>query len=256
MQGVYFLKPEGGNDAAAATRAIRDLKDLVREADMLAHVHHVNIVSLFGIVVDEATHAPKFVVEELATDDLRAYCDKLGRPLGLPEFKAMFAQLLLGMEYLHSKAGLPRIARREIKPENILVFVAVDGQVTVKLSDVGTPRSTEAIDDAVLTVGSPYYTAPEVFHGQYTDRADMFSLGTVMTEVLVRYILSPGGRQQAQFRPELRQHWVDHAVAYLRSHDEAVIGDLLVRCCSEYFSDRPSSTAACHSLGLLSSHAL
>ncbi|KNC46681.1 CAMK/CAMKL/CHK1 protein kinase [Thecamonas trahens ATCC 50062] len=95
--------------------------------------------------------------------------------------KAYFAQLLVGVEYLHSIG----VAHRDIKPENILL----DAAGSVRITDFGF--ATDFLDDngseRVLTTrcGSPPYVAPEVLTGSYRGPpADVWSVGAVLFVLL------------------------------------------------------------------------
>ena len=92
--------------------------------------------------------------------------------------------ILGGLEALHARATI----HRDIKSANIFVVPNADGTETVKLIDLGFAK---VVDEHKLTapeqlLGTPYYISPE----QYLDpttvdhRADLFSLGIVLFEVL------------------------------------------------------------------------
>lgn len=72
---------------------------------------------------------------------------------------------------------------RDLKPSNILIQNG-----TYKLADFGFCKPMEAAFGDVTTtmLGSPIYMAPEVLRGlSYDNRADVWSLGAVMYELLV-----------------------------------------------------------------------
>ena len=70
---------------------------------------------------------------------------------------------------------------RDLKPDNILIH---NGQI--KLGDFGFCKRLETtVDMAATMLGSPIYMAPEVLKGEsYTSKADMWSLGVVVFEML------------------------------------------------------------------------
>jgi serine/threonine protein kinase len=87
------------------------------------------------------------------------------------------------------------VIHRDIKPENILLTPRSDETVEVKLLDFGIARMTRrrgsnkkvnTITDASIPfVGTPHYMAPEqVANTEYDARADLYSLGTVLYELL------------------------------------------------------------------------
>ena len=86
------------------------------------------------------------------------------------------------MNYLHELS----IIHCDLKTENMLF----DKQKkSVKLIDFGFANLCRTEDDAEEArfdefKGTPYYIAPEVIHGDYDKRADLWSLG-VVTYVLL-----------------------------------------------------------------------
>lgn len=92
--------------------------------------------------------------------------------------KFYFAEILLGLEYLHSH----NIVYRDLKPENILLDM--DGHV--KLTDFGL--SKENINSRARSYsfcGSPEYMSPEMLDGIGHGReVDYYSLGAFLFEML------------------------------------------------------------------------
>lgn len=103
--------------------------------------------------------------------------EKAGR-LGEDQAKFYFAEVLLGLEYLH---GLG-VVYRDLKPENVLLDV--DGHV--RLTDFGVSR--EKVNPAVLQTsfcGSPEYMSPEMLGGRgHTQVVDFYCLGALLYEML------------------------------------------------------------------------
>jgi len=84
-----------------------------------------------------------------------------------------FQQMCLGLKHVHEKL----VVHRDIKPENFLLD-SKEQHAKVKLTDfglsIGIPSPDTVLDEAC---GSAYYIAPEMFKGEYTKEADIFSLG-------------------------------------------------------------------------------
>ena len=89
------------------------------------------------------------------------------------------SEILLGLEYLHSKD----IAYRDLKPENILLDL--DGHI--KITDFGlSKQNISSFDLSSSFCGSPEYMSPEMLQGQGHGRAvDFYSLGALLYEMLV-----------------------------------------------------------------------
>ncbi|ALX27422.1 hypothetical protein GMAR_ORF47 [Golden Marseillevirus] len=83
-----------------------------------------------------------------------------------------------GLNFLHSK----NILHRDIKSSNVLV----DERWNAKISDFGFARLKESCATQT-SCGSPCYTAPEILRGEkYDEKADIFSLGVLIWEVITR----------------------------------------------------------------------
>lgn len=89
------------------------------------------------------------------------------------------AEILLGLEYLHTKG----IIYRDLKPENLLL--SADGHII--MTDFGISKEGLAMtsDRTSTFCGTPEYLAPEVLKQEkYTKAVDWWSLGTLMFEML------------------------------------------------------------------------
>merc|ERR1719171_1092531 len=86
-------------------------------------------------------------------------------------------QILRATHYMHQS----NVCHRDLRPEN---FFFADQEVieksTLKLIDFGFSCMFTA--DTVLTtkLGTPYYVAPEILHGKYDERSDIWSCGVIM----------------------------------------------------------------------------
>ncbi|HEY1910300.1 MAG TPA: protein kinase [Vicinamibacterales bacterium] len=154
------------------------LERFEQEARCVAALNHPNIVALFDIGRhDGAT----FIVTELVD----------GSSLGgvrLPPRKAIdvAAQIADGLAAAHA-AG---VTHRDLKPDNVMV--TRDGRV--KILDFGVAKvtgrlaaenATRVDTGAGFIVGTAGYMAPEqVRAGEVDHRADIFSFGTLLYEVL------------------------------------------------------------------------
>jgi Tol biopolymer transport system component len=154
-----------------------------REAHAAAQLSHPNILSLFDVGVHEGT--PYIVTELLDGQTLR---DVLATGLVAVQRAVQYAiQIADALAAAHD-AG---IVHRDLKPENI--FVTGDGRI--KVLDFGIARlieptqdgsaSTRFATDAGVVVGTAAYMSPEQVRGERVDaRSDLFSLGSVLYEML------------------------------------------------------------------------
>ena len=77
---------------------------------------------------------------------------------------------------------------RDMKPSNFLLQKQAGGSVKLKLADFGQARvlhRTAGIQYS-LEVGTKWYKAPEILYGcrDYTEKVDLWSLGTILAELL------------------------------------------------------------------------
>ena len=81
--------------------------------------------------------------------------------------------LLKTVQFLHNN----NIVHRDLKPENILFSINGDYQ-SLKLIDFGLSIGFREKD--TYRVGSPYYMAPEMLHGEFSFANDIWSLGVIL----------------------------------------------------------------------------
>jgi calcium-dependent protein kinase len=91
------------------------------------------------------------------------------------EVAAQFMQhILTAICYLHANG----IVHRDIKPEN-LVMESFDAKSNLKLIDFGTAKYLKQ-GPINSRLGTPYYSAPEVFMSVSTEKADVWSCGVIL----------------------------------------------------------------------------
>jgi eukaryotic-like serine/threonine-protein kinase len=114
------------------------------------------------------------------------------RRLTIAEALDVARQAATGLAALH-RAG---IVHRDVKPSNLFLLPREDGGLLVKLIDLGIARAAGEVTltTAGSMVGTPFYMAPEQARGEerVTSRADLFSLGAVLFELLSGRRAFPG----------------------------------------------------------------
>ena len=146
-------------------------------------MHHPNVVS----VVDSGVFGarPYLVMDYVEGTSLRELMSVRGRALPQRIAISIILDALAGLDATHtatSDEGKPlRVVHGDVSPENLLI--GVDG--ICRLSDFGIARSGAQDPRQRTTRGRPAYLAPEqVLGGPVDQRADIFSLGTVLFEAL------------------------------------------------------------------------
>jgi serine/threonine protein kinase len=149
-----------------------------REARVLAHLDHRNIVPLWDVgQVGNLLFLVTPVVEGGSLRDLRL---RMGGSVPPKQAIGLAIQVADALQHAHERG----IIHRDVKPGNLLLHP--DGRVM--LADFGIARTVSdrpEISAADLAIGTPHYIAPEQALGDQVDgRADVYSLGAVLYELL------------------------------------------------------------------------
>ena len=168
----------------------------MQEARALAQISHPNIVTIYSLgPVEEIPH---FVMEYVDGVDLFTAT----RALAIEQRAGLMRKVVLAVEVLHQH----HILHRDLKPANILV----GADLQPKLLDFGLARREESNDRLTLfgeMVGTPSYFSPEQTTGEagLDGRSDIFSLGTILYEVLTGVLpfpVQPFAQQMESIRRE------------------------------------------------------
>eukprot|EP00826_Nyctotherus_ovalis_P030297 TRINITY_DN2412_c0_g6_i1.p1 TRINITY_DN2412_c0_g6~~TRINITY_DN2412_c0_g6_i1.p1 ORF type:complete len:169 (+),score=54.08 TRINITY_DN2412_c0_g6_i1:613-1119(+) len=90
-------------------------------------------------------------------------------------------QLISAITYCHAKG----VVHRDLKPENILIdSITEDNKINIKVIDFGTAMFFTPESEIEGTLGTPYYVAPEVLTGTYTEKCDVWSIGVILYVLL------------------------------------------------------------------------
>jgi serine/threonine protein kinase len=164
-----LLRQESGRDDA--------LKRFLREAQAAGNLSHPNIVTIYE--VGEHEGLIYIAMEHIAGSSLDDLL-RQGRAFTLDEIVRLFAQVAPALDYAHGKG----IVHRDIKPANILV----DRDLKASIVDFGIARTaTSTMTQTGMLMGTPRYMSPEQIAGKKVDRrADIFSLGAILYELLTR----------------------------------------------------------------------
>jgi serine/threonine protein kinase len=158
------------------------------EARAAGQLNHPNILAIYDIGTDNGL--PYIVTELLDGEDVRQILER--GPI--PPRKAVdyVTQACAGLQAAHAKG----IVHRDLKPENL--FITTGGHV--KILDFGLAKLTRteagqaegdgtgAVPNLTMTgqiLGTASYMSPEQIRQEPTDqRSDLFSLGTILYEML------------------------------------------------------------------------
>ncbi len=151
----------------------------LREARIVSHLMHPNIVTVFDVGIHEGYHY--LSMEYIDGQDLKQAHATLSKKELIRIIKEVARALnfAAGKGYVH----------RDVKPENIMLH---EGDRRVVLMDFGIARSyhtTHGLTRAGSALGTPYYMSPEQNKGLSADhRSDIYSLGVVFFHMLAGYL--------------------------------------------------------------------
>lgn len=156
-----------------------------REGISACRIQHPNAVAILDFSIT-AEGIPFLVMELLRGDTIEDELNRRGRLT--PE---RCAEILIPVCGVLTEAHSLGIIHRDIKPQNIFLHQGRHGE-SVKVLDFGIAKLVgDAAADQELTledgvIGTPIYMAPERFvKVTYDGRADVYSLGVMLYEMLV-----------------------------------------------------------------------
>ncbi|XP_038713171.1 cysteine-rich receptor-like protein kinase 2 [Tripterygium wilfordii] len=156
--------------------------DFYNEVNIISGVEHKNLVRLLGC----SCSGPEslLVYEYLPNKSLDRFIfdQNKGRVLNWGKRLEVIIGTAEGLVYLHENSKI-RIIHRDIKASNILL----DSRLRAKIADFGLARSFEEDKSHISTAiaGTLGYMAPEYLaHGQLTEKADVYSFGVLLLEIL------------------------------------------------------------------------
>ncbi|MEY3014317.1 MAG: hypothetical protein RIT45_3052 [Pseudomonadota bacterium] len=181
----------------ASARDSEAVSMFLDEARLGARLHHPNICSVLDL---GELDGEWFMVLELVDGPhlgrLFAHSLRIGKPLPLPLCVAIVASAAEGLHHAHERVDPLTgqslgIIHRDVSPQNILV--SRFGYVKVTDFGVARARTHRSRTRSGLVKGKLGYLSPEQCRGQPLDRrADVFSLGIVLYELLTRRRLYRG----------------------------------------------------------------
>ena len=167
---VKILHPSVAHDAKVVER-------FQREIGIMERLDHPHIVRHYGGGILDGQYF--YAMQLLDNGSLKELLSQQG-PLPWPQAAAFGAQIASALQHAHNHG----IVHRDLKPSNL--FFAADGRLV--LGDFGIARDTHDADITAdgITVGTYAYMSPEQItaDGQITGRADLYSLGCVLYEMI------------------------------------------------------------------------
>lgn len=156
----------------------------LREIKLLQELNHRNLIGLLDVFGHISNVS---LVFDFMDTDLEVIIKDNTIILTTANVKSYMIQTLQGLEYLH----INWILHRDLKPNNLLV----NAHGVLKIGDFGLAKlygSPNRIN--THQVVTRWYRAPELLFGakQYTTSIDMWAVGCILAELLLRLPLFPG----------------------------------------------------------------
>ncbi|MFQ5663739.1 MAG: protein kinase [Terriglobia bacterium] len=164
------------------------VRRLRQEAQAAGRLEHPNIVTIY-----DAGEAGGLFYLTMQFVKGRTLAELIAERNLLPvqQILLLFDQVCEGLHYAHERG----IIHRDLKPSNFIVT----REGMVKIVDFGIAKLTEAgTTVAGMVLGTPSYMSPEQAQGGRVDRrSDIFSLGSILYELLVGERAFPGNTPTA-----------------------------------------------------------
>ncbi|KAL0364184.1 UNVERIFIED_CONTAM: Cysteine-rich receptor-like protein kinase [Sesamum angustifolium] len=170
--------------------------DFYNEVKIISSLNHKNLVRLLGCSCSgpESLLVYEFLVNKSL--DCFIFDSRKNKELNWEKRFQIIIGTAEGLMYLHENPNT-RIIHRDIKASNILL----DSRLRAKIADFGLARSFQEDKSHISTAiaGTLGYMAPEYLaHGQLTEKADVYSFGVLLLEIVT-------GRQNNRSKPRSTQ---------------------------------------------------
>ena len=202
---VYKVKEESSHGAYALKEVLcldkSEIDNALREIETMRRISHENVIAIKGSAKIRDNQGLHILI-------LTEYCSGGN----LNERLTRWSSEELNFKWIRQTAGALaflhscNVVHRDLKADNVLLTATEDA----KLADFGLAREFMSVKrypnfsvEYYMSsgVGPRHWVAPEFFRGHYTEKADVFSLGTLFYGILERdYIKSCGKAYYGAFK--------------------------------------------------------
>jgi len=197
--GVVYKAEDRRLERVVALKVIRETdsdpsrrRRFWQEARAVAQVAHPNACQIYDIAEDQDRLV--LVLEFIEGEPLARRIERGSLPA--QEAAQIVLAILSALEAFHNRG----IIHRDLKPANIVLSTTgtklLDFGIAKYVSQNSPEETAVTLPDATipgLFLGTPRYASPEQFRGQPVDaRSDLFSVGTILYEMLTGQTPFPG----------------------------------------------------------------
>lgn len=238
-------------------------KNFIGEARLVADLIHTNIVQTYhlGQIGGQYFMTMEYV-DGVNLEQFLERHSELRRPVPVDLAAFIVSRVCRGLAYAHVKRGadgrLLGIVHRDVNPKNVML--AHEGDV--KLTDFGIAKALDLMynEEGKVIPGKDEYLSPEGASYAVTDaRSDLFSLGIVLTELLLgknvfrapnrldsrKNILQMAIPRFGSLRPEIDERLeriIQRALQRDRAHRYQTAAEMMVDLELYLYSDRYGPT--------------
>ena len=227
----------------------RARKALKAESELLMQMRHENIVELYGVRAtgDDLMLVMEFMSggslwDALHGENCELIVDDIGEEtstLVLRTRKAVriASGVASGLAYLHEHNAM----HRDMKSPNVLL----DETLRAKLCDFGISRTVEStMTSQTGYIGTPQWSAPEVFRGRFGAASDVWSLGCILYELDTRKAPFEGHKAYAV----IGMIQSGMLPGEMDGEEEGLFGQLIQQCWRRAEEERPSARQCCEEI--------
>jgi serine/threonine-protein kinase len=227
----------------AATPRFREA--FQRETELMARLNHPNAVRLLAASADDPK-APFLVMEYVQGVTMQKLLEE-HKSFTPARVRRLVAQLCQVVQAAHDQG----IIHRDLKPANILVVDPDTPYETLKVLDfglaemqqpgAGTGRSASGARPA-YGVGTAGYMSPEQVRGELVDgRADVYSIGVILYQLLTGQMPFPGNNHMEIFLAQATETPRSFAELGMAGRVSPHVEALIFACLAVELDDRPES---------------
>lgn len=216
------------------------------EAKVVVRLNHTNIARVYamGDVAGEYFLTMEYVQGKTVSRFSKRLRDKrLELPVGLALF--IGEKVCEGLQYAHlakdDRGELLHLVHRDLSPANVCVSYQGD----VKIIDFGAASSTLKEEQTAprVVIGNLTYMAPEQAKKQIVDgRADLYSLGVLLWELLTAFALPQKGDPIERWRKAAHPTW--DAPSKLKNGIPKDVDAVILKALQPQAKDRYADAAA------------